>query len=48
MRRCGKSTLFEMFQDDWKENGVEEKQIISINFEDADYEGLQDRVKLHD
>ena len=43
IRRCGKSTLLEMFQDYLKENGVEEKQIISINFENADYEELQDR-----
>ena len=48
IRRCGKSTLLEIFQDYLKENGVDEKQIISINFEDADYEELQDRVKLHE
>ena len=47
IRRCGKSTLLEMFQDYLKENDVEEKQIISINFEDADYEELQDRKKLY-
>lgn len=32
IRRCGKSTLLELFQDYLKENGVEENQIISINF----------------
>ena len=48
IRRCGKSTLLEMFQDYLKENGIEEKQIISINFENADYEELQDRKKLHE
>ena len=47
IRRCGKSTLLEMFQDYLKENGVEEKQIISINFENVDYEELQDRKKLY-
>ncbi len=47
IRRCGKSTLLEMFQDYLKENNVEEKQIVSINFEDADYEELQDRKKLY-
>jgi len=31
IRRCGKSTLLEIFQDYLKETGVEEKQIISIN-----------------
>ena len=48
IRRCGKSTLLELFQDYLKENGVEEKQIVSINFENADYEELQDRKKLHE
>ncbi len=48
IRRCGKSTLLELFQDYLKENGVEENQIISINFEDADYEELQDRKKLYE
>lgn len=43
IRRCGKSTLLEIFQNYLKENGVEAKQIISINFENADYEELQDR-----
>ena len=47
IRRCGKSTLLEIFQDYLKEIGVEEKQIISINFENADYEDLQDRMELH-
>ncbi len=48
IRRCGKSTLLELFQDYLKENGVEDKQIIAINFEDADYEELQDRKKLYE
>ena len=48
IRRCGKSTLLELFQDYLKDNGVEEKQIVSINFENADYEELQDRKKLHE
>ena len=48
IRRCGKSTILNMFQDYLKENGVDERQIVSINFEDADYEDLQDRMKLHE
>ena len=48
IRRCGKSTLLELFQDYLKENGVEDKQIISLNFENADYEELQDRKKLYE
>ncbi len=41
IRRCGKSTLLQLFQEYLKENGVEENQIISINFENADFEDLQ-------
>ena len=48
IRRCGKSTLLELFQDYLKENGVEENQIVSINFENADFEELQDRKKLYE
>lgn len=48
IRRCGKSTLLELFQDYLKESGVEDNQIISINFEDADYEELQDRKRLYE
>ena len=48
IRRCGKSTLLDIFQDELKENGIEENQIISINFEDADYEELLDRKKLYE
>ena len=48
IRRCGKSTLLELFKTYLKENGVEESQIVSINFENADYEELQDRKKLYE
>ncbi|MCL2890672.1 MAG: AAA family ATPase, partial [Methanomassiliicoccaceae archaeon] len=34
IRRCGKSTLMEMFVSDFKEKGVTEKSIIHMNFED--------------
>ena len=33
IRRCGKSSLLELFQQYLKENGVSEEQIVSINFE---------------
>lgn len=38
IRRCGKSTLFELFIDYLKKNGVSSSQIIHINLEDADYD----------
>lgn len=47
IRRCGKSTLLELYQDWLKQQGVEERQIISINFEDIDYEELTDYKKLY-
>ena len=48
VRRCGKSTLFEMYKDFLLENGVAKNQIISINFEDMDYEELTDYKKLYE
>lgn len=48
IRRCGKSTLLELYQEWLKEQGVEEKQIITINFEDMDYEELTDYKKLYE
>lgn len=48
IRRCGKSTLFELFREHLLDNGVYEEQIISINFEDAEYEDLCDYKKLYE
>ena len=47
IRRCGKSTLFEIYQQYLMRNGVEKEQIISVNFEDVDYSELKDYKKLH-
>ena len=47
IRRCGKSTLLEIYQDWLKKHGVLEEQIIAINFEDIDYEELTDYKKLY-
>ena len=33
LRRCGKSMLLEIYRNYLKEHGIEEEQIISINFE---------------
>ena len=40
IRRCGKSTLFELFINDLIKSGVKKEQIIKINLEDADYNFL--------
>jgi len=47
IRRCGKSTLMEIFQDYLRENGVDENHIISINFEDYKYVDLLEPKALH-
>lgn len=47
IRRCGKSTLFELYQDYLLENGVSAEQIIYINLEDADYDDIQDYKALY-
>lgn len=36
IRRCGKSTLFELYQDYLLQNGIEKEQIIALNLEDGD------------
>ena len=48
IRRCGKSTLLEMYRDYLLENGVRKEQIISLNFEDFAYEDLTDAKKLYE
>jgi len=48
IRRCGKSTLLEIYHEELLKNGVADNQITSVNFEDADYECLMDRKVLYD
>ena len=47
IRRCGKSTLFELFINYLKENGIKDNQIININLEDVDY-SFKDYKELYD
>lgn len=48
IRRCGKSTMFELFQDYLREQGIENEQIISVNLEDGDYRNIRTPEKLYD
>ena len=51
VRRCGKSTLFELYIDYLRKMGTEDSQIISINLEDLenadllDYKALYNHIK---
>jgi len=47
IRRCGKSTLLEMFREYLLQNGVQKEQITAINFEDMDYIELTDYKRLY-
>lgn len=48
IRRCGKSTLFDLYCDYLIRDGVEKDQIIRINLEDTDYHDIQDYMQLYD
>ena len=47
VRRCGKSTLFKLYQNYLKDIGVQDCQIISLNLEDIEFEELLDYKKLY-
>jgi predicted AAA+ superfamily ATPase len=48
VRRCGKSTLFQLYIDYLKSTGVTDDQIISVNLEDLDYEHLLNYKALYE
>ena len=48
IRRCGKSTLFDLYCNYLKEQGIEESQIIRINLEDRNYSDIDNYLKLND
>lgn len=47
VRRCGKSTLLSQFQETLKKSGVAPERIVSLNFEDIQYERLLDYHELY-
>ena len=47
IRRCGKSTLLMMYQEYLKKQGICDDQIISINFEELEYEEFLDYKVLY-
>lgn len=47
VRRCGKSTIFEIYRDYLLSQGILPEQIIALNFENLDYEELTDYRSLY-
>lgn len=47
IRRCGKSTLFDLYIDYLLENGIKKEQIIRLNLEDPVYYELDNYLKLY-
>ena len=47
VRRCGKSTLLQMFADELLQNGVTQEQIQFYNFEDLETIALGDIYQIH-
>lgn len=47
IRRCGKSTMFELYQEYLLNNGVEQEQIISCNLEDGEYADISGHKALY-
>ncbi len=47
MRRCGKSALLELTREELRRRGVQEQNIISMNFESLRYEAFKDYRALY-
>lgn len=48
IRRCGKSTLLDLYEDYLKSQGVEDRQVIRLNLEFPEYHELQTYMQLYD
>ena len=48
IRRCGKSTLFELYQDYLRGEGVPPERIIALNLEDGDYAEIDTGQALYE
>ncbi len=47
LRRVGKSTIFDLYIQELKKEGISDEQILKINFEDLDNEPLRDKRTLY-
>jgi len=48
IRRCGKSTLFDLYEEYLRSQGVQARQIIRLNLEYPEYHDLQTYMQLYD
>jgi predicted AAA+ superfamily ATPase len=48
IRRCGKSTLFDLYEEYLRSQGVSGQQIIRLNLEMPEYHGMQTYMQLYD
>ena len=48
IRRCGKSVMLQLIQDELKNRGVRDDQIYALNFEDMANSDLMEAKKLHE
>lgn len=48
IRRCGKSTLFDLYCDYLRRDGVRDCQLIRLNLEDPDYHDLKNYMQLYE
>ena len=47
IRRCGKSTLFDLYINYLKESGIQDNQIIKLNLEDSDFDFITNYKELY-
>ena len=47
IRRCGKSTLLELFQNHLLSNNINAEQIIFINLEEGEYDEIENHKQLY-
>jgi len=48
IRRCGKSTLFDIYEDHLKAQGVDQSRIIRLNLEHMEHQDIQTPTRLYD
>ena len=48
IRRCGKSSLLDLFHDHLLDSGIDERHIIHMNLESLKYRDLKDHVSFYD